>query len=278
MTKLLQYLVLIVGVSSPLLAPALYLLTYNTLTSASTNRDKDWLFRLAMSGLAMATPFFATVVLAWVGWRQQRIQEASASTRSEKRRQRRATARVTGASAKRLPWATRIGLVAAALSLLFLWKPITDGTSRWKQQRNLAKSGVPAPAFDTLDLDGHQQRLKDHKGQVVVVNIWATWCGPCRAEMPALDRMYQQYKDQGLAVFGINNQDANLQREFRQLVPVTYPLLTTSGDVPNLYRDIARYPATFLIDRQGRLQPAPGPDHPFAELQAEVVGLLNGGS
>ncbi len=272
MTKLLQYLVLIIGVSSPLLAQWLYTQTYNTLTRASTNRDQDWLSRLALSALAMTLPFFVTMFMAWIAWRQQRTQEAS--SRSEKRRQQRSTARAAAST----PWIVRIGLIVAALSLLLLWKPIGDGTSRWKQQRNLAKSGVPAPAFDTLDLDGKQQRLADYKGQVVVVNIWATWCGPCRAEMPALDRLYQQHKDQGLMVFGISNEDADLQRRFRQMVPVTYPLLTTSGDVPNLYRDIARYPATFLIDRQGRLQPAPGPDHPFEELQAAVERLLNAGS
>ena len=172
----------------------------------------------------------------------------------------------------------KIGLIVAALSLLLLWKPISDGTSRWKQQRNMAMRGVPAPAFDTLDIDGQPQRLADHKGEVVVVNIWATWCAPCRAEMPALERLYRQDKDKGLMVFGISNEDANLQQQFRQIVPVTYPLLTTSGDVPNLYRDIARYPATFLIDRQGRLQPAPSPDQPFEELQAAVDRLLKAGS
>ena len=64
----------------------------------------------------------------------------------------------------------------------------------------------------------------------------------------------------------------------RQMVPVTYPLLTMSGQVPNLYRDIARYPAMFLIDREGRLQTAPGPDQPFEEVQAAVDRLLKTGS
>jgi len=272
MTKLFQYLSLIIGVLSPVLAQWFYSLTYTTLTRASTNRDKDWLFRLVMSSLAMTVPFFATLVLAWITWVRQRRQEAS--TRSEKRRQQRSTSGPTAGGR----WIVRIGLIVAALSLLLLWKPISDGTSRWKQQRNLAKSGVPAPAFDTLDIDGHPQRLADHKGQVVLVNIWATWCSPCRAEMPALDRLYQQDKDQGLMVFGMSSEDADLQRQFRQILPVTYPLLTMSGEVPKLYRDIARYPATFLIDRQGRLQPAPGPDQPFEELRAAVDRLLKAGS
>jgi len=275
MTKPFQYLVLIIGLLSPFLAQKLYSLTYTTLTRASTDRERDWLFRLAISTLAMTLPFFAALFFAWLGWRQQRGQEAT--SRSEKRRQERSAAGAAAAGSNRTPLIAKIGLIVAALSLLLMWKPISDGTSRWKQQRNLAMSGVPAPAFDTLDLDGKAQRLADHKGQVVVVNIWATWCGPCRAEMPALDRLYQEHKDQGLAVFGISNEDPDLQRQFRQIVPVTYPLLTMSGEVPTLYRDIARYPATFLIDRQGRLQPAPGPDQPFEELQAAVDRLLNAG-
>lgn len=276
MTKLYRYLVLIMGVLSPVLALFLYSLVYATLTRASTDREKDWLFRLSFSALAMTVPFLLTVVLAWRGWRQTRQKEAS--SRSEKRRQQRSASRSKDAKTSATPLAAKIGLLVAALSLLLLWKPISDGTSRWKQVRNMAMRDVPAPAFDTLDLDGNPQRLADHKGQVVLVNVWATWCGPCRAEMPELDRLYQEHKRDGFAVFGISVEDADLQRRYRQIVPVSYPLLTVSGQVPNLYRDIARYPATFLIDRHGRLQPAPGPDQPFEELQAEVNRLLNAGS
>ena len=274
MVRLSRYLVLIMGLLSPFLAQSLYSLVYSTLTRASTNRDKDWLFRLAVSTFAMTLPFLATVFLAWISRRQQRPKQAT--SRSDKRRQRRSTSQGTTLNAT--PWIVRIGLAVAALSLLLSWRPISDGISRWKQVRNMAMRDVPAPAFETLDLNGNPQRLADYKGQVVVVNIWATWCVPCRTEMPKLDALYQQYKDQGLIVFGISSEDVDLQRRFLQFVPVTYPLLTESGQVPNLYRDIARYPAIFLIDRQGRLQPAPGPDQPFDELQATVVHLLKNSS
>jgi thiol-disulfide isomerase/thioredoxin len=274
MTIGLRYLVLILGLLSPLLAPYLYSLVYTSLTEASTHRNEDWLFRLAMSSLGMATPFLVTVLVAWIGW--QRQQPSPATTRPEKRRRQRSATRPAETTSA-IPWPARIGLAVAALSLLLLWKPMSDGTSRWRQVRNLAKHDVAAPLFDTLDLDGKQQSLADHQGQVVVVNIWATWCGPCRAEMPALDRLYRQYQEQGLAVFGISSEEAGLQRQFRHFVPVSYPLLTMSGQVPSLYRDIARYPATFLIDRQGRLQPAPGPDQPFQDLQAAVERLLREG-
>ena len=211
MTKPFRYLVLIVGLLSPILALWLYSQVYTTLTQASTNREQDWLFRLAMSGLAMTVPFLLTVFLAWLGWRQQRQQlPGAATTRSEKRRQQ----RTAPPPKSTVPLAAKIGLVVATLSLLLLWKPIGDGSSRWKQVHNLAMHDVTAPAFDTLDIDGKPQRLADHKGQVVVVNIWATWCGPCRAEMPALDRMYQQQKEPGAC--GVRY----LQRRRRFAAPV----------------------------------------------------------
>jgi thiol-disulfide isomerase/thioredoxin len=249
MIKLSDYRVLISGILSPLAALFLYNLVYTTLTRASADRDKDWLFRLSMSTLAMIVPVLVTLVLA------------------VKDRRRHA-----------LSLSGKVGLALAALSLGLAWSPVTDGITRSKQSRNLAMRDVAAPPFDTLDLLGKSQRLGDHKGEVVLVNIWATWCEPCRNEMPKLDQLYQDRKNQGLIVFGLSDDDVDLQRKFVRQVPVSYPLLTLSGEVPNLYRDIARYPAIFLIDRRGRLQPAPGPDQPFEKLEATVDTLLDGGS
>jgi peroxiredoxin len=138
----------------------------------------------------------------------------------------------------------------------------------------MAMRDVAAPLFDTQDILGKTQRLAEHNGEVVLVNIWATWCVPCRVEMPKLDQLYRERKAQGFIVFGISNEDADEQKKFVQQVPVSYPLLTLGGNVPSLYRDIARYPAIFLIDRQGHLQPAPSPDQPFEKVEAAVDDLL----
>ena len=249
MTKLSNYRVLVTGILAPLAALLLYVLVYSSLTRASGNLEKDWLFRLSLSTLAMTLPFLVTLALAIKDHRRHALSLSG-----------------------------KIGFAIAFLSLGLAWNPVSDGITRWKQSRNMAMRDVAAPPFDAPDLYGKEQRLTDQKGKVVLVNIWATWCAPCRAEMPRLNRLYQERKDQGLIVFGFSDEDVNVQRKYVEQVPVSYPLLTLSGEVPKIYRDIARYPAIFLIDRRGRLQPAPGPDQPFEKLEAAVVALLNGGS
>ena len=248
MTKLSQYRVLLSGVVSPLAALFFYGVVYVTLTRFSADREKDWLFRLSLSTLALAVPFLVTFALAI------RDQKRHALTLSGK-----------------------FGLALAFLSLGLAWKPVSDGITRSKQSRNQAMRNVAAPLFDTPDILGKTERLADQKGKVVLVNLWATWCGPCREEMPKLDRLYQERKDQGFIVFGLSDEPVDLQRKFVEQVPVSYPLLTLNGEVPRFYRDIVRYPAIFLIDRRGQLQPAPGPDQPFEKVEAAVGDLLNRG-
>jgi len=93
----------------------------------------------------------------------------------------------------------------------------------------------------------------------------------CKKEMPELDNLYQRRKEEGFIVFGSSMEDAAMLRRFiTETVSVSYPLLTVNGNVPTLYRDIERWPAIFLIDRQGRLQPAPEPGQPFEKLEAAV--------
>jgi peroxiredoxin len=89
-------------------------------------------------------------------------------------------------------------------------------------------------------------------------------------KMPKLDQLHRTRQQQGFVVFGLSEEEVSLQRKFAEQVPVSYPLLTLKGELRSIYRDIARYPAIFLIDRRGQLQPAPGPDQPFENVAAAV--------
>jgi len=131
--------------------------------------------------------------------------------------------------------------------------------------------------FDTVDINGNSHHLKDHQGKVVLVNVWATWCTPCRREMPDLERLYQAREDDGFMIFGLSTEDVATQQTFAEEVLVSYPLLTIEGDVPDIYSQTARYPSNFLIDKNGRLRPAPSVDQPFENLEAAVDALLQDG-
>ena len=246
MAKLSSYRVLIAGILSPLAAALIGMVVYATLTRASAERDKDFVFRLSLTTLAIAVPFIATLALA-IGDRRRNALTTSG----------------------------RIGLALALLSLALTWLPIRGAIGRARQARNLALQDVTAPPFDTVDVFGKRHRLEDHAGKVVLVNVWATWCQPCRKEMPELDRLYRERKDQGFIVFGLSSEDVDVQRKFvGERVAVSYPLLTIDGAVPDIYRTTAHYPANFLIDREGRLQPAPSTEQPFEKLEAAVNALL----
>jgi thiol-disulfide isomerase/thioredoxin len=153
--------------------------------------------------------------------------------------------------------------------------PIRGLIGRMQQARNVAIQDLAAPSFDTVDILGKPHRLRDHIGKVVLINAWATWCPPCKKEMPELDRLYQTRKDDGLIVFGLSTEDVALQQKFvKDEVSVSYPLLTVNGDVPSLYQDIQRWPALFLIDRKGTLQPVAQAGEPFEKVEAAVDALL----
>ncbi len=245
MSKLSSYRALIAGILSPALGAGLGILVYGTLTSASTNRDDDFVFRLSMTTFVMVVPFVITLLLA-LGDRRRAAFSTSA----------------------------KVGLTLAVLSLALTWLPIRGVLKRQSQATNLALSGVKAPVLDTFDIYGKRHRLADHDGKVVLVNVWATWCRPCRKEMPDLERLYQSRKDDGFMIFGLSTEEVETQLTFTEEVTVSYPLLTIQGDVPEIFSATARYPANFLIDREGNLRPAPSVDQPFANLEAAVDALL----
>jgi peroxiredoxin len=107
--------------------------------------------------------------------------------------------------------------------------------------------------FALTELGGKTWTLKEQRGKVVVLNFWATWCPPCRKEMPDLETLYQQFKDQGLVILAISDEDAGKVRPFIAQQKVTYPILLDPGRKVNELFQIEGIPKTFVYDRTGKL-------------------------
>lgn len=110
----------------------------------------------------------------------------------------------------------------------------------------------PAPDFTLVDLAGSQVRLGDLRGQVVLVNVWATWCPPCRAEMPMIQAAYEQYRERGFTVLAVNlREDPRTVAAYMQEMGLTFPaLLDSDGAVSTTYQALV-LPSSFFIDKAG---------------------------
>lgn len=118
-----------------------------------------------------------------------------------------------------------------------------------------ALEGTAAPDFALSSLDGPNLRLSEYRGDVVMLNFWATWCGPCRQEMPMLEEIYGRYRPAGFQLLGINvDGEPSRARRMAEDLGVSFPLLIdTDKSVSRLY-DIRAMPVTVLIDRDGTVR------------------------
>jgi peroxiredoxin len=123
----------------------------------------------------------------------------------------------------------------------------------------LAQSAITpsttAPDFTLRTMSGPNQRLQEQRGRVVMINFWATWCGPCRQEMPHLNKLYDKYRTAGFVLYGVNvDEDLRLATEVAQKLNIKFPvLLDTEKKVSKLY-DLNTMPSTVLIDRDGKVR------------------------
>ncbi|HEY0820657.1 MAG TPA: TlpA disulfide reductase family protein [Rhizobacter sp.] len=118
-----------------------------------------------------------------------------------------------------------------------------------------AAVGTNAPDFTLKTLNGPNMRLQEQRGKVVLVNFWATWCGPCRKEMPHLNRIADKYRSAGLVMLGVNvDDDVRKAAEVAGQLKVNFPvLLDTDKAVSKLY-DLNAMPSTMVIDRNGKVR------------------------
>ena len=115
--------------------------------------------------------------------------------------------------------------------------------------------GRLAPSFTLVDLEGNQVALSDFRGKTVFLNFWATWCPPCRAEMPEIEAVYQQYKGKGVVVIGVDILESeSVVHQYVQQGGYSWTfVLDTTGEVAANYQ-IAAIPTSFFIDREGIIQ------------------------
>ena len=136
----------------------------------------------------------------------------------------------------------------------------------------------PAPDFTLSSLDGRQIALSDLKGQVLLINVWATWCPPCRVEMPAIQAAYEQYHDQGFTVAAVNLQeDQSAVTTFMHEHQLTFlALLDEDGQVSRIYQAVS-LPSSFFVDRRGVIRAVYHGPMPRSVIAGTVEQLLREG-
>ncbi len=117
----------------------------------------------------------------------------------------------------------------------------------------IVKIGDEAPNFLLKDLEGFQVSLDQHRGKVVLLNFWATWCGPCRIEMPAMEQLYRSFRRRDFEILAVSTdaQGMAVTKPFQQEVGFTFPILHDADFRIGLRYGARTLPMTFLIDRQG---------------------------
>jgi peroxiredoxin len=119
----------------------------------------------------------------------------------------------------------------------------------------LASGAASAPDFTLRTIDGRNLRLAEQRGQVVMVNFWASWCAPCRVEMPHLNRLYDKYRASGFVLLGVNvDEDPRNATGAASKMGVHFPVLLDAEKKVVRQFDVATMPSTLLIDRDGRVR------------------------
>jgi cytochrome c biogenesis protein CcmG/thiol:disulfide interchange protein DsbE len=139
-------------------------------------------------------------------------------------------------------------------------------------------SKPPAPDFSITDLDGQTVALRSYRGKVVLLNFWATWCEPCRKEIPRFLEFQKQYGPQGFQVLGVSLDDSDKPvRKFRDEFKITYPVVMGDAKLAESYGGVLGLPISFIIDQDGRIAAKHVGAVDLAIMEGKIRELLNAG-
>jgi DsbE subfamily thiol:disulfide oxidoreductase len=138
------------------------------------------------------------------------------------------------------------------------------------------KDHAPVPHFTLPNLQGEKVNLKDFRGKLLMLNFWASWCLPCREEMPAMERLYQRYKDQGFVILGVNvKDDKKSALSFVRELKITFPIAFDPAGEAGLLYGAWGLPTTYLVDAKGiALARAWGPADWYSPGARELIEIL----
>jgi peroxiredoxin len=140
---------------------------------------------------------------------------------------------------------------------------------------NALNVGDVAPDFSRADLNGKTVQLSKYRGKIVLLNFWATWCGPCREEMPAFSKWQVDYTSKGLQVIGLSmDDDADSVKQFLVKHPVSYPIVMADAKFADNFGSVLGLPLSYLIDAQGRIVARFQGETQVAKIQAKVKELV----
>lgn len=140
---------------------------------------------------------------------------------------------------------------------------------------NAMKVGDVAPDFTRTDVGGGQVQLSKYRGRLVLLNFWASWCAPCREEMPLFSKWQRELAARGLQVIGVSmDDDANEVKKFLAAYPVTYPIVMGDAKFAEHFGGVLGLPLSYLIDAQGRVVARYQGEMDLVKMKANVEDLL----